>query len=146
MGKIEYDFREGLEKDKIIYINDKRDWGGLFFYFCYILFAWSWAIANFSLWYYAYIYHEPTAFWIFVGIWLGFIVFLITVSLVNIHRYNRKKEMKLKQKLNDEKQKDESHKQKMEERKMETRGDNENIAGTDQNLNPQEIELQNLNK
>lgn len=87
MGKTIYDFREGLEQDKIVYKNDRCDCKSCVYYTGYLLFTWGLAVGWFAIFQVAYIFHEPIAFWVYIGFWLAFIVSFLIVATVNLCRH-----------------------------------------------------------
>lgn len=92
MVKVTYDFREGLDSEKIVYRNTSMDCKSVIYYILYLIFAWSWVVAFFALFHYAYIYHEPTAFWAYIGVWIAFCIFLGAIIVFNlIHHYKTKR-------------------------------------------------------
>src|SRR5690349_13581011 len=99
MGRVEYDFREGLDAEKIVYKNTSWDWRAAMYYLGYLLLTWAWAAGWFALFHYAYIYNEQTAFWTYIGIWLAFIGVLLFIIIRNlvVHSNNKKhKQEKIK--------------------------------------------------
>jgi hypothetical protein len=110
MGKVEYDFREGLEKEKIVYKNNRWNYDEFFLYLLVVLVAWSWAAGWFALFFYAYIYNEPIAFWVFIACWLAFVAALITVSVVNLCRHYAEKKRKEADKKRLQREEEELHK------------------------------------
>ncbi len=124
MVKAVYDFREGLEKDKIVYKNDKWDWKGCFYYLLYLFATWGWAVAWFAVFQTAYIFNEKTAFWIYIGLWFAFIITIITIYMVNLIRFYKKKSDK-KKRLEEEVERKRLAEE--EERKQRYRGANDDI-------------------
>jgi hypothetical protein len=117
MGKIVYDFREGLDQEKIVYKNTSMDCKAIFGYAGYLILTWIWAIGWFALFQYAYINHEPVAFWVYCGIWLAFVAALLSVITYNLVVYYNKKDMKIKKRLEEEAKKAEKDKHEREEMK-----------------------------
>ena len=64
MTKIEYDFREGLDRDHIIYKKSGYDWDFCIKYILYLLATFLFTAGWYALFHYAYINHETTAFWV----------------------------------------------------------------------------------
>ena len=95
-----FDFREGLEADKIIYKNTRTRWEHAFYYFLCIIFTWCYAWGFLWLNYYLYSNYEPTVKWIFIGVWL-FVVLTIAIrgAVILIGYYSKKRE---KQRLKDQ--------------------------------------------
>jgi amino acid permease len=103
MGKVVYDFREGLDLEKIVYKNDGINWKECIYYTLCIIGCWVYTAGWFALFHYAYINSEPTAFWIYVGIWLGFAIFLVIVIGYNLGaHYHRKAIKKIEQEKENE--------------------------------------------
>lgn len=96
MGKILYDFREGLDQEKIVYRNTDCDCKSVVYYLLYLMFAWSWVVVWFALFHYAYIYHEPIAFWVYIGVWLTFIIGLSSIIIYNLVNHSIKKKARKK--------------------------------------------------
>ena len=94
MGKIIYDFREGLDQEKIVYKNESMNIKYGFYYIGYLLLTWIWACGWFALFQYSYINHEAIAFWVYIGCWLAFTLSLIGVITYNLMVYYNKKNMK----------------------------------------------------
>jgi type VI protein secretion system component VasK len=98
MGKVIYDFREGLDQEKIVYKKTGWDCLSLIYYLGYMLFTWAFAAAWFALFQYSYINHEPIAFWVYIACWLVFMIVLIYIlgrNLYKDHKLNSEKEKKL---------------------------------------------------
>jgi hypothetical protein len=108
MGKLEFDFREGLDKDNIIYKRKGFDWKHCIYYFGYLFFAWGYTVAFFALFQFAYVNHEPVAFPIYIALWLAFMIALIVVAAVNLVNYGKQKKIKQARKAA-EKQRLEQH-------------------------------------
>ena len=100
MVKVVYDFREGLDREKIIYKDTSCDCRSCMYYILYLLFTWIYCGGFFALFHYSYINYEPTAFWVYTAIWFAFIVFLLTIIIYNlIHQRAKKKTRKAEEKL-----------------------------------------------
>jgi hypothetical protein len=99
MGKLEFDFREGLDKDHIVYKKKGFDCKHCIYYLMYLLFTWGYTVAFFALFQYAYTNHELVAFPIYIALWLLFIVALTTIAIINLVKYQRNKVIKKAKKL-----------------------------------------------
>jgi len=131
MGKIIYDFREGIDKEKIIYRNTSCDWASFFKWTGSVLLAYIWTCAWFALFNYAYINHAKTVFWTNTMIWIAFVIFFIARCVyVYIRHYNRKNKIK-REKL-------------LKEKEKEMAKDTENKYATRPKNELDLIELQNL--
>jgi magnesium-transporting ATPase (P-type) len=97
MTKVIYDFREGLEREKIVYKKKKRNSVHDCYYVLYLLGTWAWTVAWFSLFLYAYTQHEFTAFWIYIAFWLAFVISFIIIAVLNIVNSRKKKEISVEQ-------------------------------------------------
>jgi hypothetical protein len=86
MGKIIYDFREGLDQEKIIYKKTGWDCLSFVYYLGYMLFTWAFAAGWFALFQYSYINHEPVAFWVYIACWLVFMIVLILILGRNLYK------------------------------------------------------------
>jgi hypothetical protein len=94
MGRIVYDFREGLDQEKIVYKNTSWNLKHGFYYILYMLATWGWAAGWFALFQYAYINNEPIAFWVYIGCWLLFMVIMCSIIFTNLFRHYAAKERK----------------------------------------------------
>ena len=95
MGKIIYDFRDGLEREKLVFQENTHRCRDYSFWVLYLLFDWIYCCAWYALFHWAYINHEDYAFWIFAGTWVLFIIIFIANSIVNLQKnQNRKKHKK----------------------------------------------------
>ena len=95
MVKVIYDFREGMEREAMVYKKKPNVTHG-FYYFFYLLLTWGWTVAWFSLFQYAYLNHESIAFWVYIAFWLAFAISIIVVGAINIVKYkDRKKKLKV---------------------------------------------------
>jgi hypothetical protein len=89
MGKLEYDFREGLDGTKRVYHDDRwcncvEFWG----YIGYLLATWCWMAGWFALFLHAWLEDRVVTFWVFVGVWFGFLIFLIGGFMIpNLCKY-----------------------------------------------------------
>jgi type VI protein secretion system component VasK len=122
MGKIVYDFREGLDQEKIVYKSSGWDWSAICGYGGYLILTWIWACGFFALFQYAYINHEPVAFWVYIGIWLAFVALLLTVIIYNLGTYYSNKA--LKKKLREEEELKKADKDRREREEMKKREEN----------------------
>lgn len=125
MGKIVYDFREGLDQEKIVYKNTGWDCGAIFGYIGYLILTWIWACGFFALFQYAYINHEPVAFWVYVGIWLFFVTILLTVIIYNLCAYYNNKAQK--KRMREEEELKKADKDRHEREEMKKREENKMI-------------------
>jgi hypothetical protein len=91
MGKVIYDFREGLDKEKIIYNNTSFDCASFWKFVGFVLLSWGWMVGWFALFQFSYIFHPKTAFWVYVIVWLVVIVFFIAwVTYFLVAHYKKK--------------------------------------------------------
>jgi hypothetical protein len=95
MGKLEFDFREGLDKEHIVYKRKGFSWKFCVYYFAYLFFTWGYVVAFFALFIYAYTNNEPVAFPIYLSLWLAFVVAIIIVAIINMLNYKKVKKVKL---------------------------------------------------
>ena len=131
MGKIIYDFREGLDKEKIIYRNTSCDWASFWKWIGTVLLVWIWMAAWFAIFQYAYINHAKTVFWTNTMIWLVFMFcFIARCIYVLIRHYSRKNKLK-KEKM-------------LKEREKQLAANSENNYATRPKNELDLIELQNL--
>lgn len=87
MGKVVYDFREPIESEKRVYKKEGVNWKEAFYYLGFLLLTWGYTVGFFALFQYAYIIHEPVAFWVYCGIWLAFTIALLIIIIINICSY-----------------------------------------------------------
>lgn len=136
MGKVEYDFREGLDQEKLIYKNKSWDWRSFLGYIGYLLFTWTVMAAFFALFFYAYIYHPDTAFWVYIGVWLAFAVALLTVIITNLAlHYKAKKDKKERRHMEEERKTELERKEREEKIRQKQQKEREmvEIVNTNQN-------------
>jgi hypothetical protein len=95
MGKLEFDFREGLDKDHIVYKRKGFSWKHCVYYLSYLLFTWGYAVAFFALFQFVYTNFEPVAFPIYIALWLAFVIALIIVAVINLIHSNQAKRIKV---------------------------------------------------
>ena len=99
MGKIEYDFREGLDGTKRVY-SDKRscNCGEFWAYAGWLIGTWIYAAGFFALFLWAWLKDRYITFWVFVGVWFSFMFFLIfgffLPNLLKFYADERKTEKK----------------------------------------------------
>ncbi len=130
MGKTIYDFREGLEKDKIIYKKTSFSCKYAIYYILYLLLTWAWMAGWYALFHIAYTYNEITAFWTYIGFWLFFNIILIGFIIRNLAVYYGKRYHKALNALElEKKQTSNTHEVKETERNFLTseRGDREKL-------------------
>jgi len=94
MGKIVYDYREGLEPEKIIFKENKHKCKEFTFWLLYLLLAWTYACGWYALFHWAYINHADTAFWVLLISWIVFIIIFVINSIVNLKRHSNNKKLK----------------------------------------------------
>ncbi len=128
MTKIEYDFREGLDRDHIIYKKSGYDWDFSWKYILYLIATYVYTAAWFALFHYAYITNEPTAFWTYIAFWLLWVILIVSIAVSNlIIHYRNKRIRKAKEAEEEERRKKDEDAQmnKVIDRKPnETNGDN----------------------
>jgi hypothetical protein len=73
----QFDFREGIIIENIVYKDTSCDWESKLLYISFLLLTWAYGIAWFALFFYCYIFHERTTFWVFIGCWFVHIGVLI---------------------------------------------------------------------
>lgn len=139
MGKIEYDFRDGIDGNKKVYY-DKRwfKWKELLAYIGLMLLTWAYSSGWFALFLYGWLTDRWVALWVFVGVWFGFLAIMLGFFIVpnTIKHYKdeelkerehevKEKEMELENKENKDDVKPEDvvlenkHEEKKEEKKEE---------------------------
>lgn len=99
MGKIVYDFREGLEPEKLIFKEETHRCREATYYSLYLLLCWSYACGWYALFHWAYINYEDITFWVLVGCWLAFVIIFIIIHIVNICIHKKKKAEKKRHEL-----------------------------------------------
>lgn len=132
MVKVIYDFREGLDKEKIVYRDTSCDCASFWKFVAFVLFSWSFMIGWFALFQYSYISHGRTAFWVYVIVWLVAVIsFASWVTYYLIAYTNKKKKLKAEKAIKEGKElkekqefKDKQEKQEQKDR-FDTRVKNE---------------------
>jgi len=102
MGKVIYDFREGLDQEKIIYKNTSCDCASFMKFVGFVLLSWGWTVGWFALFQYSYIFHAKTAFWVYVIVWLVVILLFITWVTYFLCAHSKKKKLKKQKQLKEE--------------------------------------------
>jgi hypothetical protein len=123
MGKIEFDFREGLDKDHIVYKRSGFHWTHCVYYIGYLLFTWGITVAFFALFQFVYTNYEPVAFPIYIALWLAFVISIIIVAVMNLVNYKKTKHVR-KAKKDAERKKSMSQGIEMIQQKKPEEGDN----------------------
>jgi amino acid permease len=114
MKKTEFDFRLGIDQDKIVYKKDSFDWRNKVYFLIAVLVCWTFTAAWFALFQYANMNHYSTAFWIYIGVWLAFAIHLIIIITRNLGVHHMKKAEKIRKR----KQEEEKRRQEMEKDKL----------------------------
>lgn len=94
MGKIVYDFREGLEPEKLIFKENKHKCKETTLWFLYLLLCWSYACGWYALFHWAYINYEDIAFWVLSISWIVFVLIFVINSIINLKRNSNRKKLK----------------------------------------------------
>ena len=103
----QYDFREGMLLEKVVYKDDSIDIKSRILYVCCIILTWCWGCAWFALFFWAYIFHEEIAFWVFIAVWLiHFIIVVIFAAHTLISARNHKREKKERKEKEEQLQKE----------------------------------------
>ena len=119
----QYDFREGILLEKVVYKDDSFDIKSRILYIICILLTWCWGLAWFSLFFWAYIFHEQVAFWVFIIVWLIHFIIVVAVgahTLISarnkkIEKKRKKEEFEIQQKQIEENRRKRAHALKQEE-------------------------------
>jgi len=94
MGKIVYDFRDGLEPEKLIFKENQHKLREAIYWLLYLLLDWTYACGWYALFHWAYINYEDTAFWVFSISWIVFVLIFIINAIVNLIRNSNKRKLK----------------------------------------------------
>ena len=106
MVKIEYDFREGLDRDHIIYKKKGYDCKFCCYYVLYLIATYAFTAGWYALFHYAYINDEPTAFWVYIAFWLAWVILIVTIAVANLMvHYRNKRARKAKEAEEEERKK-----------------------------------------
>jgi hypothetical protein len=98
MAKIEYDFRQGLDRDHIIYKKTSYDWKFLVQYIFYLILTYAFIAGWFALFHFAYINNEKISFWVYIGFWLVWVSSIISIAVNNLRiHYKNKRIRKMKE-------------------------------------------------
>jgi len=98
MGKIVYDFRDGLEPEKLIFKENTHKCKESTYWILYLLLDWIYACGWYALFHWAYINYEDISFWVLGISWIVFVLAFIINSIINLKiNSNAKKERKLKE-------------------------------------------------
>jgi len=134
----QYDFREGMLLEKVVYKDDSCKAGEGFLYFGCLLLTWCWGMAWFALFFWMYIFHENIAFWIFIGVWLiHFIIIVIVGAYTLIKSKNdkiKKKQLK-EERAEQEKKIEDARKKRQHPEKLENYNQNNVNINVNENNN-----------
>ena len=93
----QYDFREGILLEKVVYKDESFDIKSRILYIICILLTWCWGLAWLSLFFWLYTNYEQITFWVFIIIWLiHFAIVVIIGAHTLISARNKKREKKAK--------------------------------------------------
>lgn len=140
----QFDFREGMLLEKVVYKDTSCDWKSRCLYIVTLLTTWAWGVAWFALFFYLYIFHQKVAFWIYIALWL---VFAITLIVNGIYQIQSAKARKLQRKqLKDEHQEKEKEIEKARQQKMmKLKAEKEGITPEKERHSPLNTETESLN-
>ena len=111
-----FDFREGLDADKIVYKDTRTKWESAIYYCLLMIFTWGYGFGFLALNFYLYSTYENIMKWIFIGIW-GFVVLTIVIKGgIGICAKNSAKKTKQIRLLEDQRKLEEIKKNKNDER------------------------------
>ena len=135
----QYDFREGMLLEKVVYKDESFDIKSRILYVICILLTWCWGCAWFALFFWAYIFHEQIAFWVFIIVWLiHFIIVVIFAAHTLISARNKKIEKKRKKEENERQQKLIEENKRKRARELKKEEINNNDENDDQGVNHHE--------
>lgn len=108
MAKEEYDFRDGIDKTKIVYRDTKLCKPlEVLGYLAWLLLTWGWAAGWFALYFWAWIYKNPVvAFWVFIGCWFAFMIFFLTIAIRNLCKFYEQERIKRDKELEEQREKE----------------------------------------
>jgi hypothetical protein len=86
-----FDFRQGLEQEKIVYKNENWDWRSFLKYIGYLLFTWAMVVAWFALFQFAFINHPVISVWVYGFCWLVFVLITASIIIANLIKHKREK-------------------------------------------------------
>lgn len=94
MGKIVYDFREGLEPEKLVFKENTHKCREFTYWLLYLLLCWSYACGWYALFHWAYINHEDITFWVLAISWIVFVLIFSIIAIINLVSHNNEKKLK----------------------------------------------------
>jgi len=94
MGKIVYDFREGLEPEKLIFKENTHRCREFTYWLLYLLLCWTYACGWYALFHWAYINYEDITFWVLSMSWIVFVLIFIIVAIVNLRTNSQMRKKK----------------------------------------------------
>lgn len=140
----QFDFREGMLLEKVVYKDTSCDWKSRCLYALTLITTWAWGVAWFALFFYLYIFHQKIAFWIYIAVWLVFAISLIVNAIIQLQsaksRKLHKKQMR-EEHLEKEKEIERARQQKMIKEKAEKEG----ITPEKDKHTPLNTEMESLN-
>jgi hypothetical protein len=128
---IKFDFREGIDIDKIVYKNTRTRWEHAIYYFLCMLFTWLYAFGFLWLNFYLYANYEDVVKWIFIGVWVAVVLSIIIRGGIILAGYYSRKWDKERKKKEEENRMKEELKRKAEESKRLQQERNGKIIGSD---------------
>ncbi len=114
---IKFDFREGIDIDKIVYKNTRTRWEHAIYYFLCMLLTWVYAFGFLWLNFYLYANYENVVKWVFIGVWIAVVLSIVIRGGIILAEYYSKKWEKETMKLEEENKKKEELKRKADESK-----------------------------
>ena len=121
---IQYDFREGILLEKVVYKDTSGHCKKNLLYILCLIITWVWGSAWFALFFYLYINYEPVMFWIFIVIWIILIYTIIVFGIINIQASKYNKNLKIEKQNMKKKIKIEIMKARMKRAKFRSRLNN----------------------
>ncbi len=104
MGKIIYDFREGLEPEKLIFKENTHRCKESIYWLLYLLLCWTYACGWYALFHWSYINYEDTAVWVIGITWCVFVFGFLINAFVNLQMNKKNKLLKKEKREKEEKQ------------------------------------------
>ena len=91
MSEPQYDFRDGILLEKVVYKDESCNFGYVLLYILCLIITWIWGAVWFALFFYSYIFHERIAFIVFIVVWGVCIIALAVIGFLTIKKSENEK-------------------------------------------------------
>ena len=91
MSEPQYDFRDGILLEKVVYKDESCNFGYVLLYILCLVITWIWGAGWFALFFYSDIFHERIAFIVFIVVWGVFIIALAVIGFLTIKKSENEK-------------------------------------------------------